>query len=131
MLISRRHCLKAAGVSLALPLLDAMTPARAAAPPAPPLRMVLVCTTPGLQPANFFPEKPGTDYAPTLYLDVLKDFRDDLTVMSGLSHPEVNSSHDSIFSFLTAAPHPENRAGFRNTISVDQFAAEHIGDLTR
>jgi hypothetical protein len=48
-----------------------------------------------------------------------------------LSHPDVGASHDSIFSFLTAAPHPEQRAGFRNTISLDQFAAEHIGGLTR
>src|SRR6202011_3506912 len=41
------------------------------------------------------------------------------------------SSHDSIFSFLTAAPHPELRSGFRNSISLDQFAAEHIGGETR
>ena len=34
-------------------------------------------------------------------------------------------------SFLTAAPHPERRAGFRNTISLDQFIAERIGILTR
>ena len=31
----------------------------------------------------------------------------------------------------TAAPHPERRAGFRNTISVDQLAAEHVGVETR
>jgi len=34
-------------------------------------------------------------------------------------------------SFLTAAPHPERRAGFRNTISLDQFAAEHVRGETR
>jgi hypothetical protein len=51
--------------------------------------------------------------------------------MSGLSHPEVGSSHDSNYSFLTAAPHPERRGGFRNSISLDQFAAEHIGGETR
>ena len=52
-------------------------------------------------------------------------------MISGLSHPDVGPSHDSIYSFLTAAPHPERRAGFRNTISLDQFAAEHIGGQTR
>lgn len=31
----------------------------------------------------------------------------------------MGSSHDSIFSFLTAAPHPELRAGFRNSISLE------------
>src|SRR5262249_6997364 len=44
---------------------------------------------------------------------------------------DVGPSHDSIYSFLTAAPHPELRAGFRNGISVDQFAAERIGGETR
>src|SRR5262249_287533 len=75
--------------------------------------------------------KAGKDYPLTPYLEVLKDFRDDLTVMSGLSHPGVDMGHDSIFTFLTAAPHPERRVGFRNTISLDQFAAEHIGGETR
>src|SRR5262249_17091058 len=73
----------------------------------------------------------GKDYPLTPYLDVLKDWRNDFTVVSGLSHPEVGPSHDSLFSFLTAAPHPEIRAGFRNTISLDQLAAEHIGGRTR
>jgi hypothetical protein len=43
----------------------------------------------------------------------------------------VGNSHDSLYSFLTAAPHPEQRTGFRNTISLDQFAAERIGGETR
>src|SRR5262249_4806030 len=58
-------------------------------------------------------------------------FRDDFTIFSGLSHPGIETGHDSIFSYLTAAPHPEHRVGFRNSISLDQFAAEHIGDQTR
>ena len=93
--------------------------------------MVCICTPLSLHPAAFFPEQPGKDYGLTPYLEPLKEFRDDFTVISGLSHPDVGSSHDSIFSFLTAAPHPEVRAGFRNSISVDQFAAEHIGERTR
>src|SRR4029077_13780914 len=60
-----------------------------------------------------------------------KDFRDDFTVISGLSHPDVGPSHDSNQSFLTAAPHPEQRAGFKNSISLDQFAAEHLYGQTR
>src|SRR5262245_51697429 len=117
----RRRFLRAAGVSLALPWLDALAPARAHAADGPPRRMVLICTPLGLHAPNLFPEQAGTDYRPTPYLEVLADFRADLTVLSELSHPGVESGHDSIFSFLTAAPHPERRAGFRNTISVDQF----------
>jgi hypothetical protein len=93
--------------------------------------MVCICTPLGLHPPHFFPEKAGKDYALTPYLEVLKDLRDDFTVISGLAHPDVGHSHDSIFSFLTAAPHPERRAGFRNSISLDQLAAEHLGGATR
>ena len=125
--LTRRTFLRAAGVSLALPLFGG----RAVAAGAAPRRMVLICTPLGLHAPNLVPEAAGRDYQSTPYLDVLKDFRNDLTVVSGLSHPEVESGHDSIFSFLTAAPHPERRAGFRNTISVDQLAAEHIGTKTR
>ncbi|HLY08724.1 MAG TPA: DUF1552 domain-containing protein, partial [Planctomycetota bacterium] len=130
MKVDRRSFLRAAGVSLALPWLDA--PAFARPEPRGPIRrMVLICTPLGLHGPNFFPEKPGEDYALTPYLDVLSEFRKDMTVVSGLSHPLVGSSHDSMYSFLTAAPHPEVRAGFRNTISVDQLAAETIGGETR
>jgi hypothetical protein len=93
--------------------------------------MVCICTPLGLHPEFFFPEKAGKDYGSTPYLDLFQDLREDFTVVSGLAHPEVGSSHDSIFSFLTAAPHPEQRAGFKNSISLDQFAAEKIGGETR
>src|SRR5690348_10503513 len=111
MTLSRRTFLRVAGVSLALPWLDALAPA---AEVKPPRRFVCICTPLSLHPPFFFPSKAGKDYPSTPYLDVLKDFRDDFTVISGLAHPDVGASHDSLFSFLTAAPHPENRAGFRN-----------------
>ena len=85
----------------------------------------------GAAPAAFFPEKTGKDYELSPYLEVLKDFRDDFTVISGLSHPDVGPSHDSNYSFLTGAPHPERRAGFKNTISLDQFAADLLHGQTR
>ena len=129
----RRRFLQATGVTLGLPMLDAFLPRAAAEEQAGdvPRRMVCVCAPLGLHPEFFFPEQTGRDYEATPYLSELQEFRDQFTVMSGLAHPEVGSSHDSIFSFLTAAPHPEIRAGFRNSISVDQFAAEHIGERTR
>src|SRR5262245_46674405 len=125
--LDRRRFLRAAGVSLALPWLDALAPARALGAAARPrYRMVCICTPLGFQPPAFFPEIAGKDYPLSPYLYVLKEFRDDFTVISGLSHPEVGPSHDSMYSFLTAAPHPELRAGFRNSISLDQLAAEHV-----
>ena len=130
MKLTRRNFLRAAGVSLALPWLDSLAPAQLRAD-GPPRRMLCVCTPLSLHPAFFFPTEAGRDYTLTPYLETLRELRDDFTVISGLSHPEVGSSHDSIYSFLTAAPHPERRAGFRNSISLDQFAAAQIGGRTR
>jgi hypothetical protein len=129
MQFSRRTFLRASGVSLGLPWLDAFACAESVTKPK--RRLVCICMPLGLHPPFFFPQKAGKEYALTPYLEVLKDFRDDFTVISGLSHPDIGNSHDSIFSFLTAAPHPEIRAGFRNSISLDQFAADHIGGETR
>lgn len=133
MKLDRRVFLRGAGVAIALPCLDAFMPTRALGAPAAPTRrrMVCICTPLGLHTPNLFPEETGKGYRPTPYLEVLQEFRDDLTVMSGLSHPDIDASHDSIYSFLTSAPHPERRAGFRNSISLDQLAAEHIGGQTR
>jgi Protein of unknown function (DUF1552) len=131
--LDRRTFLRAAGVAMALPLFDALAPrrARAAAAGSVPRRMVCINTPLGVHPPFFFPEKAGKDYELSPYLEVLADFRDDFTVISGLSHPDVGPSHDSNQSFLTAAPHPERRAGFKNSISLDQFAAEKIYGQTR
>ena len=129
---TRRHFLRSLGVTLALPVLESFQPRAYAAGATPSIRrMICICTPLGIHPPNFFPQQAGRDYESTPYLEPLKDLRKDFSVISGLSHPDVGSSHDSIFSFLTAAPHPEIRAGFRNSISLDQYAAEHIGGLTR
>ncbi|WP_425616512.1 DUF1552 domain-containing protein [Anatilimnocola sp. NA78] len=129
---SRRSFLRAAGVTLALPMLDALQPKlRAGEKKVVPRRMVCICTPLSVNPNYFFPQDQGRDYTLSPYLEPLADLRNDFSVISGLSHPDVGSSHDSIFSFLTAAPHPEIRAGFRNSISLDQIAAEQIGGQTR
>ena len=79
-------------MSLALPCLDAFSPAPASAGVSQPRRrMVCICAPLGLRPDNFFPEKSGTDYEFTPYLELLKDYRDDFTVISGLSHAGMNS----------------------------------------
>ena len=130
--LHRRTLLRAAGIGLALPVLDVFIPSRVrAATEAVPRRLVCINTPLGLHPANFFPTTTGEEYKPSPYLEVLREFRGDFTVISGLSHPDVGPNHDSNLSFLTAAPHPERRAGFKNSISLDQFAAEHIYGQTR
>jgi hypothetical protein len=133
--LSRRSFLRGAGIMLSLPLLDSMLPAFASpstntAASAKPRRMLAICNNLGLLPDNFFPKNAGADYAPSPYLEILKDHRQDFTVFSGVSHPDVDGGHPADNCFLTAAPHP-GRGGFRNTISLDQYIAERIGHLTR
>jgi len=132
MKIERRQFLRAAGVSLALPCLDVFSARASDAAGKPRQRMVCICTPLGLYAPNLFPEKAGKEYEPTPYLELLKDFRDDFTVISGLAHPGMSSgfAHQATASFLTGVP-GAGRPGFRNAISVDQLAAEQIGDQTR
>ena len=128
---SRRHFLRGAGVALALPFLDAMRPAFAGEKEVKkPRRILAVCNNLGLLPDQFFPEKGGRDYVLSPYLEELKEHRDNFSVFSGVSHPDVDGGHPADNCFLTAAPHPGS-GGFRNTISLDQFAAQQIGNQTR
>src|SRR3954466_11592604 len=135
---SRRKFLRGACIVLSLPLLEAMTPAFAAVvkssaqttPGGKPRRMLGICNNLGLLPDQFFPKESGKNYAPSPYLEHLKEHRDDFTVFSGVSHPDVDGGHPADNCFLTAAPHPGS-GGFRNTISLDQYIGERIGHLTR
>lgn len=133
--LDRRSFLRGSGVAIALPALDAMMPQRAAraansAAGDVPRRMVAINVGLGLHVPNLYPEKAGRDYEITPYLEPMSDLRDHFTVISGASHPEVDGGHQSEKSFLTAIPHP-NSPGFRNSISLDQIAAEKIGIKTR
>ncbi len=129
--LSRRTFLRGAGVALALPLLESMLPAsQNGTPAATPRRMVAIETNMGILPQFFFPERSGRDYRLTPYLEKLAAVRNQMTVFSGVSHPGVTGAHAAEKCFLTGTPHPE-RGGFRNWISLDQFAAERVGNHTR
>lgn len=124
---SRRHFLRAGSAFLTLPWLERFAVAGEAGPPR---RMVNICTNFGLYGPSFFPEKAGSDYEPSEYLQVLGDLRNQFTVFSGISHPEIGGDHASEACFLTSAKHP-TAAGFRNTVSLDVAAAKHVGNATR
>ena len=132
--LDRRRFLKGLGVGISLPLLDAMRPAFAApgSVSGPPRRFVAMCAGLGFHTPFLVPGKAGRDFEPTPYLELLKDHRDDLTIFSGLSHPEQNGNngHASELTWLTSAKRP-GLAGFKNTISIDQVIANRIGLETR
>lgn len=133
---SRRSFLRASGVGLALPMLDSLGQKESVAA-APnfnsdnvPRRMVCICNNLGLHLPHFIPEGNGYDWKPSRYLKELDKFRDQITVFSGVSHPEVDGGHPAQKSFLTCAPHPGGNS-FKNSISLDQYAADFIGRETR
>ena len=130
--LPRRTFLRASGVALALPLLESLSPSLASGAAGSPKRMVTICSTLGLYSASWFPKEAGADYEATEYLALLDEHRSRYTVLSGLSHEEQTGRqpHNSEITWLTSARRP-GLDGFRNTISLDQVAANHFGYVTR
>lgn len=129
--IARRTFLRGLGVTLALPALECMTPAFARTSETKvPRRMLVIANNIGVLSKDFFPKGTGRDYEASPLLSILAPHRKDFTVFSGLSHPNVTSGHSTDNCFLTSA-RGAFKAGFRNTISLDQFAAEKLGQVTR
>ncbi len=135
--LPRRTFLRAAGVTIAMPLLDAMFPiglrAERETAAMSPKRMVLICRDLGFHAENFFPQKPGKDYEPSRYMKVLQEHRKDFTVFSGVSHRGYPASHGTYAAMLTGVAPIGFRDGndVRNTISIDQEVASRIGNATR
>ncbi|MEQ9068155.1 MAG: DUF1552 domain-containing protein, partial [Gimesia chilikensis] len=129
---ARRRFLRGAGVALALPLLESLQrPALGKESSTPtPGRMLLISNNLGVLPQHFFPKESGSRYQLSPYLSELKELTSDFTVFSGLSHPACEGGHSTENCFLTGAKHPTS-SGFRNTVSLDQYAAEHLGRKTR
>jgi hypothetical protein len=150
---SRRMLLKAAGVSLALPALPSLRampflkPANGAdevtaqtASPQPPRRLCCIFFPNGVslpptghpahQQWHWFPHTTGDDYRFTRPLEPLQELRDDITILSGLSHPAMRTSiaHITADSFLTGADSSEI---YTNSISLDQRYAAAVGMQTR
>ncbi len=121
--MKRRTILKGLGATLALPVLECMSVT-------PPRRMLIIANNLGVLPKLFFPTTTGRNYQLSTYLEHLSTHRNDFTVFSGLSHPGVTGGHSTDNCFLTAA-RGAFKAGFRNQISLDQLAAEKLGQATR
>lgn len=132
--LDRRTFLRAAGVCVGLPFLDAMAPSvysqdrRAAGPH----RMVLIGRPLGLHTPFLFPERAGRDYPHTRYTRILDAHRNQLTIFSGMSHRGYTDGHHNDIALMTGAPPEGIRLNdIRNTISLDQEVAAHIGGATR
>lgn len=130
-LLSRRHFLRATGVSIALPLLDCMRPMRGFAEVlAPrPRRSVFIYLPNGVNTIDFQITQSGADYAFSKSLLPLEKHRDVITPISGLHHPHgLGHHHNCQRIWLTGG---KLGPADRNSISVDQLMARHTAEATR
>jgi hypothetical protein len=132
--IDRRTFLRASGVMIGLPFLEAMIPAGAAEAKkalARQPRMVLVGQGLGMYAPNFFPEKTGPEHEPSRYLKHLAAHREQFTVFSGMSHRYAAGHFAEVGLFTGVAPEFIRDKDIKNGISLDQEVASHIGNQTR
>ena len=133
--LPRRTLLRAAGVSLGLPLLDAMLPA--ATPEnltaaAPVRRLGFVMYPLGVDQDRWRPKGEGASYEFSEALATLAPFRAKFTILSGLSSdPDRTKAgfHDrALASFMTGVEPAKGKV--QVGISVDQIAAQKLGRET-
>ena len=132
--LDRRQFLRGSGVLMALPMLECMQSGAQAAQgnSKHTRRMLCVGNDFGYYPNEFFPKETGSDYTMPQILKPLAKHRQHMTVFSGLDHTGVNGGHRAVCSYLTAVD-TKGFSGheFKNTISIDQLAAEKYGITTR
>ncbi len=136
--LNRRTFLRGTGVSLSLPFLECMGVGEVSTDR--PKRMCSVYFPYGaslpktdheLAHWRWMPNGEGRDFQFNESLKSLEPLRNDLTIFEGLSHPNGRKmgGHDTADIWLTGA---QFKGGtFRNSISIDQVAAQHFGEATR
>src|SRR5262249_32305307 len=138
---SRRTFLKGAGVTLALPFLDAMVPAFGSGlHPAgqAPVRLIFVYVPNGAIMQEWTPKTEGPAFEFTPILEPLAPLRDRLLVLTGLAHRnadplpgEQGAGHArASAAFLTGTHAKEGKEAPKLSISVDQVAAAELGKST-
>lgn len=136
--LARRTFLRSAGVTVALPLLDAMVPAFssfARAQSADPVRRFVGVWHPhGVAPGYWSPQKQGADFEFSYVTKPLENLREYVTLISGLDIPECFSTEEE-----PGGNHARGAAVFsgarprRNAVSpylgvtIDQLIAEKYG----
>src|SRR4051812_42795551 len=136
--LDRRTFLRGAGLSLALPWLEAMS--RADAPVARPKRFAAFFFANGvslpsrnradLAEWNWFPQEAGADYRLNKPLEPLAAHKADMSIFGGMSHPTSRQlvGHNTVDVWLTGA---DIRVDLANSISIDQVIARRYASETR
>ena len=138
-LIDRRACLKGLGVSLALPLMDAMGWADTAAGKAykPPVRLGFMYMPHGVIMDQFWPaDAESFRYSPPPAFESLRPILDQCLMVKGISGVAIAPFNGAphaleLSTWLTATlPAADKRSEISIAISADQVAANHVGAFT-
>lgn len=133
-LLDRRYFLRGLGATVALPLLDCMTPLRAGATElaSKPRRSVFVYIPNGVNVLTWQITTLGRDYQFSEPLRPLENHRQNITPISGLHHPNgIGQAHVCADTWLTAAKISMDGGVYRNSVSCDQLMAEVTSPKTR
>ncbi len=134
--LPRRTVLKGAAATIALPLLDAMIPARTAlaqTAAAQRTRLGFVYFPHGALQDEWEPVQTGRDFDFPFILEPLAPLREHLTVVSGLRNKggESSSPHGIIQETWLNCVNPSLRSNETGVgVTVDQIAARHLGKDT-
>jgi hypothetical protein len=133
--ISRRAVLRGLGVSVSLPLLEAMVPAATAlakTAAAPQMRLGFFYFPHGAVMEKWTPAKVGRDFEMSPILESLAPFRNHLTVVSNLGNKpgESRAVHALVPATWLSCVHPKEGLEPHMARTADQLAAEHIGQAT-
>jgi hypothetical protein len=133
--LPRRTFLRGAGALIALPFLDAMVPARTAlaATAAKPLpRMAFIYFPHGAIMEQWTPATEGKEFELSPILTPLKNFKDKLTIVSGLGNRpgESQAVHAIVPATWLSCVHPKQGQEPNMAATADQIAAQHIGQDT-
>ena len=133
MSLPRRTVLRGLGTALSLPLLDAMVPALSAlsrTAAKPNRRFGVVYVPNGTATANWTPGEDGNDFQLTPILHPQADFKDQMTVVSGLRGYWTPAHAGASTTFLTGAAGVAGETAPVADISMDQILAREYGQHT-
>src|ERR1051325_5390169 len=137
--LSRRTFLHGVGVTVALPFLESMVPARTALAQTAArgkTRRGAIYIPHGATMDKWTPAADGADFPLSEILQPLKPFQKQVNIISDLSHPQAygggsaTSNHNRSAATYLSGAHAESGPKPHLGITMDQYAAQHMGQDT-
>jgi hypothetical protein len=148
--LSRRTFLRGAGACVALPFFESLglgkllaaqgrdTARLAQTASGAPLRTAFIYFPNGAIPAQWWPERPGTDFNWSRTLNPLRDYKSQIQILGQIDHHTADAGPDGggdhargNGTWLTGVRLNKSATDIRAGVSIDQVLARRVGHLTR